>query len=78
MKKMPNQRHISEFAELDGRWGYSGIFFYEDANQTEIFTGMKSEMTYITGVKNIINPNLFVSCNNVSKSHFNVIPNSAL
>jgi len=34
-KKMPNQRHVSEFAELDGGGGYFGeFFFYEDANQT--------------------------------------------
>jgi len=24
---MPNQRHISEFDELDGGGGYSGFFF---------------------------------------------------
>jgi len=24
LKKMPNQRHVSEFAELDGGGGYSG------------------------------------------------------
>jgi len=56
MKKMPNQRHVSKFAELDG-----GVFpekkkFYKDANQTENFTGRKPEMTYITEVENTINP----------------------
>jgi len=29
---MSNQRHISEFAKLDGEGGYFGnFFFYEDA-----------------------------------------------
>jgi len=28
MKKMPNQRHVSEFAELNGEGGYFGIFFF--------------------------------------------------
>jgi len=38
---MSNQRHVSEFAELD--WG-GGIMEknYEDANQTEICTEMKT------------------------------------
>ena len=39
---MSNQRHVSEFAELDGGGGYSGKNnFYEDANQTENFIGAK-------------------------------------
>jgi len=42
IKKMSNQRHVSEFAELDGGGGYSGKNnFYEDANQTENFIGAK-------------------------------------
>jgi len=33
---MPTQRHISEFAELNGGGWFSGIFFfYEDGNQTK-------------------------------------------
>jgi len=51
---MPNQRHVSKFAELDGGWVFSGKKkFYKDANQTENF---KPEMTYITAVENTINP----------------------
>jgi len=44
MKKMPNQRHVSKFAELDGGGVFSGEKkFYKDANQTENFTGAKTE-----------------------------------
>ncbi len=39
---MPSQRHIAEFG------GGEGI--------PDFFTGVKPEMTYITGVKNTINP----------------------
>jgi len=39
IKKKPNQRHVSEFAELDGGGGYFGKKNYEDANQTENFIG---------------------------------------
>ena len=55
---MPNQRHVCEFAELDGGGGHFGIFFYEDANQTEIFTVMKTRNDICTGVKSSINPSL--------------------
>jgi len=41
-KKMSNQCHVCEFAELDGGGGIMEKKNYEDANQTEIFTGMKS------------------------------------
>jgi len=52
---MSNQCHLREFAKLDGEGGYFGnIFFYEDANQIENF--IRAKMTYITGVKIIINP----------------------
>jgi len=56
---MPSQRHINVFGELDWGGGFSGIFFYEDVNQTENFIGRKSKMTYITGVKSTINPFIF-------------------
>jgi len=60
IKKMPNQRHISEFAELDGEGQYSGKKnnlqgcksnrkFYRSENQT-----------YITVVKNTINLKMFI------------------
>ena len=42
-KKMSNERHVSEFAELDGGGGYSGKKkLYEDANQTKNFIGAKT------------------------------------
>jgi len=34
-KEMSNQRHVSEFAELDGEGGILEKKNYEDANQTE-------------------------------------------
>jgi len=42
-EKKSNQRHVSEFAELDGGGGYSGKKkLYEDANQTENFRRTKT------------------------------------
>jgi len=41
-KKMPNQRHVSEFGELDGGGGISGIFFLQGVNQTENFIKVKT------------------------------------
>jgi len=41
--------------------------FYKDTNQTENFTWAKTEMTYITGVKNTINPKIL---DNDSGLHF--------
>jgi len=41
---MPNQRHVSKFAELDGGRVFSEKKkFYKDANQIENFTGAKTE-----------------------------------
>ena len=41
---MSNQCHVSKFAELDGGGVFSGKKkFYKDANQTENFTGAKTE-----------------------------------
>jgi len=31
-EKMPNQRHVSEFVELNGEGGILEFFFYEGAN----------------------------------------------
>jgi len=43
LKKIPNQRHVSKFAELDGGGGIlEGKKNYEDANQTENFIGTKT------------------------------------
>jgi len=41
---MSNQRHICEFAEVDGGGDIlEKNIFYEDTNQTEIFTGVKTK-----------------------------------
>jgi len=41
---MPNQRHVRKIAEFDGGGVFSGKKkFYKDANQTENFTGAKTE-----------------------------------
>ena len=50
-----SQRHIGEFGELDGGGGYSWKKNYKGANQTENIVGVKTDLTYITGVKNTIN-----------------------
>jgi len=42
MKKMPNMRHVSKFAELDGEGGILEKKYYKDANQTENFIGAKT------------------------------------
>ena len=43
-EKKSNQRHVSEFAKLDGGGGYSRKKkLYEDENQTENFIGTKTE-----------------------------------
>jgi len=42
IKKMPNIRHVSEFAELDGEGGILEKKNYKDANQTENFIGAKT------------------------------------
>ena len=48
--KKPSQRHIFAFEELDG----GGVFSKEKQNFTRM--QIKPKMTYITGVKNTINP----------------------
>ena len=53
---MQNQRHVSEFAELDGGGGILEFFFYEDANQTENLIGAKTGNDIYYRVKNTINP----------------------
>jgi len=41
-KKMPNQCHVSKFAELDGGGCFLKKKFYKDANQTKNFTRAKT------------------------------------
>jgi len=48
-KKIPSQRHILEYAELDGEERSSEKKIYEYEFQTENFLKDKPEMTYITG-----------------------------
>jgi len=42
-KKNSNHLRLSEFAELDGEGVILDFFFYEDANQNEIFRGVKTK-----------------------------------
>jgi len=43
IKKMPNQRHILDYAELDGGDGFfEFFFFYEDGIETENFIRVKT------------------------------------
>ena len=54
---MPNQRHVSKFAELDGGGVFSGKkSFTKMQIKPKILQGRKPEMTYIIGVENTINP----------------------
>jgi len=57
---MPNQRHVSKFAELDGGGVFSGKkSFTRMQIKPKILRGRKPKMTYITGVKNTINPKIY-------------------
>ena len=60
--KKPSQRHISEFGELDRGGAFSGkIILTKMQIKPKILQGRKPEMTYITGMKNTINPKKFHS-----------------
>ena len=57
MKKKPNQRHVSEFAELnDGGGILEKKNFTRMQIKPKILQGRKRKITYITRVKNTINP----------------------
>jgi len=59
LKKMSNQRHVLDYAELDGGGGFSRFFFYEDGIQTENFIGVKTGNDLYYRVKNTINPLIY-------------------
>jgi len=57
---MPNQRHVSKFAELDGGGVFSGKkSFTRMQIKPKILQGRKPKMTCITEVENTIYPFLF-------------------
>jgi len=54
---MPNQRHVSKFAELDGGGVFSGKkSFTRMQIKPKILQGRTPKIAYITGVENTINP----------------------